>query len=325
MQKINFIDRTPGNVAGNGAIRYGIYNSDGSLRGYAYITKEDEATIKGTKINKVLFDKIDANLEIINGKAEISNKSWTLSSELGSKVNTKDIIPTTNWTETSTAGEFTNGDFKIYGSNYDRDTMKINKAFDGNESSFYLGDMQTGSSSSAVGFYIDLGKAITINKFKSYVNGTYIKLYASNTAPESSQNGIITWKRNSASVIYEYEMNAYGGTEHYTDTTEIITIDNPQQYRYFGVIATTDGEEETISARIFGIAEWIEQCYITEFDFNIGEIEEGTTMIIKTSATGYRNLLRFNDKDIFITNILDAHKYFELIYNGETFDATEIA
>ena len=45
-------DRQPVEVLDNGAIRYGVYNSDGTLDRYEYIKNEDGATVEGTLINK---------------------------------------------------------------------------------------------------------------------------------------------------------------------------------------------------------------------------------------------------------------------------------
>lgn len=45
-------DRTPTQVLGNGAVRYGIYDSGGNLLRYEYIRPEDLPTQAGTPINK---------------------------------------------------------------------------------------------------------------------------------------------------------------------------------------------------------------------------------------------------------------------------------
>lgn len=45
-------DRQPTKVLSNGAVRYGIYNSDGSLDHYEYMKRMDEPTVEGTPLNK---------------------------------------------------------------------------------------------------------------------------------------------------------------------------------------------------------------------------------------------------------------------------------
>ena len=45
-------DRQPTKVLSNGAIRYGIYNADGSLDHYEYMKREDAPTVEGTPLNK---------------------------------------------------------------------------------------------------------------------------------------------------------------------------------------------------------------------------------------------------------------------------------
>ena len=45
-------DRQPTQVLANGAIRYGIYNADGTLDHYEYLRREDAPTIEGTPLSK---------------------------------------------------------------------------------------------------------------------------------------------------------------------------------------------------------------------------------------------------------------------------------
>ena len=41
-------DRQPTQVLANGAIRYGVYNADGTLNHYEYLKREDAPTVEGT-------------------------------------------------------------------------------------------------------------------------------------------------------------------------------------------------------------------------------------------------------------------------------------
>lgn len=45
-------DRQPTQVLANGAIRYGVYNADGTLDRYEYLKREDAPTVEGTPLNK---------------------------------------------------------------------------------------------------------------------------------------------------------------------------------------------------------------------------------------------------------------------------------
>lgn len=45
-------DRQPTQVLSNGAIRYGVYNADGSLDHYEYLKREDAPTVEGTPLSK---------------------------------------------------------------------------------------------------------------------------------------------------------------------------------------------------------------------------------------------------------------------------------
>lgn len=57
-------DRQPTQVLDNGAIRYGIYNADGTLDHYEYLKREDAPTVEGTPLNKanLLSDATAAKL-----------------------------------------------------------------------------------------------------------------------------------------------------------------------------------------------------------------------------------------------------------------------
>lgn len=45
-------DRQPTKILANGAIRYGVYNADGTLNHYEYLKREDAPTVEGTPLNK---------------------------------------------------------------------------------------------------------------------------------------------------------------------------------------------------------------------------------------------------------------------------------
>lgn len=57
-------DRQPTQVLANGAIRYGIYNADGTLARYEYMKREDAPTVEGTPLNKanLLSDATEAKI-----------------------------------------------------------------------------------------------------------------------------------------------------------------------------------------------------------------------------------------------------------------------
>lgn len=57
-------DRQPTKILTNGAIRYGVYNTDGTLNHYEYLKREDAPTIEGTPLNKanLLSDATAAKL-----------------------------------------------------------------------------------------------------------------------------------------------------------------------------------------------------------------------------------------------------------------------
>lgn len=57
-------DRQPTKILANGAIRYGVYNADGTLNHYEYLKREDAPTVEGTPLNKanLLSDATAAKL-----------------------------------------------------------------------------------------------------------------------------------------------------------------------------------------------------------------------------------------------------------------------
>lgn len=57
-------DRQPTQVLSNGAIRYGIYNADGTLDHYEYMKREDAPTVEGTPLNKANLLSDDAAMKI---------------------------------------------------------------------------------------------------------------------------------------------------------------------------------------------------------------------------------------------------------------------
>jgi len=88
-------DRVSTQVLGNGAIRYGIYNADGSLNRYEYIKAEDAPTEEGDVLNKanllpdtlctilgipitsVPKDALTALTTLANAKAQVATGSYT--------------------------------------------------------------------------------------------------------------------------------------------------------------------------------------------------------------------------------------------------------
>ena len=57
-------DRQPTQILANGAIRYGIYNADGTLDSYVYMRREDAPTVEGTPLCKatLLSDTTEAQI-----------------------------------------------------------------------------------------------------------------------------------------------------------------------------------------------------------------------------------------------------------------------
>ena len=75
-------DRQPTQVLDNGAIRYGIYNADGTLNRYEFMKREDAPTVEGTPLNKANLLS-DATAKKIWPNAETRPEDPTVSAALG--------------------------------------------------------------------------------------------------------------------------------------------------------------------------------------------------------------------------------------------------
>lgn len=75
-------DRQPTQVLDNGAIRYGIYNADGTLDHYEYLKREDAPTVEGTPLNKANLLS-DATAAKIWPNASVRPEDPTVNDALG--------------------------------------------------------------------------------------------------------------------------------------------------------------------------------------------------------------------------------------------------
>ena len=75
-------DRQPTQVLDNGAIRYGIYNADGTLNRYEFMKREDAPTVEGTPLNKANLLS-DATAKKIWPNDETRPEDPTVSAALG--------------------------------------------------------------------------------------------------------------------------------------------------------------------------------------------------------------------------------------------------
>ena len=101
-------DRQPVEVLDNGAIRYGVYNSDGTLNRYEYIKNEDGATVEGDALNKanLLTDvtAVACGLTATAVPDDVLAKLRTLIAGNTTLANTKAMIETGSYTGTGTYG-----------------------------------------------------------------------------------------------------------------------------------------------------------------------------------------------------------------------------
>lgn len=76
----NVVDRVPTQVLSNGAVRWEQFDAQGNSLGYVYLKRADEPSTEGTKLNKVLFDSIQTDL---NSRLLASLKATQAQAEAG--------------------------------------------------------------------------------------------------------------------------------------------------------------------------------------------------------------------------------------------------
>lgn len=85
----DFKDRVPTEVLANGAIRYEIFDSNGTSQGYMWIKRADAPSEVGNKWNKLIYDGIKEAIESLDSaKLAITSKATQAQAEGGSD-NTK--------------------------------------------------------------------------------------------------------------------------------------------------------------------------------------------------------------------------------------------
>lgn len=85
----DFKDRVPTEVLANGAIRYEVFDSNGTSQGYMWIKRADAPSEVGNKWNKLIYDGIKEAIEALDSaKLAIASKATQAQAEGGSD-NTK--------------------------------------------------------------------------------------------------------------------------------------------------------------------------------------------------------------------------------------------
>lgn len=131
----NILDRVPQEVLPNGAVRYGIYDTNGNLIRYEYIKREDEPIEEGTSINRSLFSNIQGDL-YTQDRYNIPTVTYeTIEGELDAVEG--NIIPTT-WEEIITPQlSYKSSDGFIVSGGGDNTTESVVKAVDGDYATYF--------------------------------------------------------------------------------------------------------------------------------------------------------------------------------------------
>ena len=300
---IDVKDRVPSQVLSNGAIRYEEFDAEGNSLGYKYIKRADEPTEVGTPINKVLFDSIKND---INQAGKVHQCSLSQSELNFAKLKTA-LFPTSGWQTVTENVKYQNSDFIIESSS--DPSRSVLNAFDGNDSSYWEenGDSRTGY------LKIDCGKPYKIYEFKIVMD--YDDSYGSVKLQASNDNtNFVDLK-----VVPENSKKA----------TQIITINNPDAYRYYRLYH--------YSSNYMRPSIYTFQATVIENGANLITIDDsfitsyyiGERLLIKIPNTFSRNISKTYIKvknlgEIEIEGSLFAGLTYSLIYDGTKFIATPL-
>lgn len=300
---IDVKDRVPSQVLSNGAIRYEEFDAEGNSLGYKYIKRADEPTEVGTPINKVLFDSIKND---INQAGKVHQCSLSQSELNFAKLKTA-LFPTSGWQTVTENVKYQNSDFIIESSS--DPSRSVLNAFDGNDSSYWEenGDSRTGY------LKIDCGKPYKIYEFKIVMD--YDDSYGSVKLQASNDNtNFVDLK-----VVPENSKKA----------TQIITINNPDAYRYYRLYHYSSNYKRPLIYTFQATVIENGANLITIDDSFITSYYIGERLLIKIPNTFSRNISKTYIKvknlgEIEIEGSLFAGLTYSLIYDGTKFIATPL-
>ena len=285
IQKLNGKDRVPTNVLLNGAIRYGVYDSNGTLLRYEYMKREDEPVEVGTDVNKVLWDTIDDNFTELSGNLE-NIKKYNIPTTTFI-TDTTDIIPKI-WTQVTSDRKYTSTSGIILTA--ERGSGLTN-ACDGDLTNYWTSLHSPAGSTDYIKFEFPQPVCITKIKIKT------------DQATVFGSNDDDNWVQ-----LLETEYEDYPSLEEYT-------LNNPASYKYYKIQASYIYEFEVSETK---------NTLLTLNNY-IASYEQNMIVNIKTATVVGDVQININNKgNKDITSSLESNTEYELVYNGTSFDAFSV-
>lgn len=257
--------------------------------------RADEPTVEGTPLDKTTLEGISKN-RLTGRYYDLTATKVTLSSA-GGAYNPLPI----SWT--TTAEEASNGAYSITAS---ANVTSLYKAFDGNNSTYWS------NATKEMWVQLNVPEGITVSKMKIAAIqpdswGTTL------TIQGQTDNG--AWATLSSS-----------GLPGSTSLTEY-TLNNPSTYRAYrlNIVVYTSAE---IRLYEWQISNWSSATYRYDYSIssNIAPLtwEKGQRITVFVPNVSIVGVTQNNFNGIKANTILQPNRYYELVYNGSTFDAKEV-
>ena len=261
LQKLNVVDRVPYNVLANGAIRYGVYDSEGNLLRYEYMKREDEPIAIGTDINKILFDKVDHNTDEEEGerkKVDRYNIPDVSISYTGIP-NTNDIIPKA-WTSIDNNSVYANG-IILSVSTYATAGDCAN-ACDGDISTKWQPQTRNNTEE---WIKLQFPYTVKIKKMRTFVGAT-------------NTTNLTSWSIEGCNDDANWD-TLYSSNSRQTELEEI-SLNNNTAYKFYRIYITRNTGTAYVNVAEWQVSEWEGECNILTLDNKInGYFENMRTLI----------------------------------------------
>ena len=269
------------------------------------LERADEPTVQGTPIDKAMFDSIIQSR--LTGRFYIPDVNQTVQTVQTGATVKQTPIPSSGWVLDSTQTTATSGNYKITVSSNDDSFHTLEKAVDGDISTFWM-------SSAGLEHYVtfEMPAAITVEKVRFVLRpDTYD--YDITTKFQGSTNGS-TW----TDLLTKFD-NPSSLTEYTTTTTGL--------YKYYRLSFSLSNSSSVI---LFGfeISKYDITSYSNHFSISAGVPSvwtNGQRIMIQTPLNTNSFAVTSNSlNNVSINTILQPSRRYELMYNGTDFMTKEV-
>ena len=262
--------------------------------------RADEPVEEGTPIDKSTLDSII--------KSRLTGRYYkpTVEKTIFDNIKlTTNPIPKSGWVNVTSTGA-TNGEYEIIASG-SGGAFYPYEAFDGNESTQWLSNAQTGTAELFI--TVKLSTPVTVTKIKARVSVTAVQ---SQNYTISGSNDNRTW-----SVVGTFGAAADGYLIERT-------MSNPGEYLYYKLSCT--GAQ--FAVRELELSEYTVNTFSNDYIISEGvplEWDVGQRITIKVpTEANTMGIVSNTLNGVIVNTILQPSKKYELVYNGSTFDAKEV-